>query len=1049
MNENARRLLRACFFLSGCASLILEIAWFKELSYILGNTLLAVSTVVAAFMAGLGVGSAWIARVGERIRRPLRAYGLMELALAVAAVASIPLFRATPPLFETLYRSLEPGNGTFLLLRFLVVFALLFIPVVLMGATLPLIVGAFARSERHDSREAGLLYGVNTLGAVVGTVVASFALLPAVGIWKTCVIAGGIDLVVALTALYASRRAGAIEPPTAPAPRRAGQVVAWSGRQWTVAVLFGFSGAAAIAYQVAWFRVLGLTLGPSVYAFAAMLAVYLLGLGAGSALAARWADRTPLGGVRAMCLLEGALGWIGLAGLLYLNRLPALHVAFFRDLVANFGVAGFPLSHLLLAAVLVLLPCLLMGALFPVVVRAIREAGRDLSPEANVGRVYLGNTIGGIAGSLLAGFVLIPRLGVSSTLLAAGLLSVAIAAVLGVLRSTRHPERPREATGSRFGRSVLLPASIVLGGVVLALVRPELDVSALNQGLYRDLYTGESVARSDPGQLIYHREGRNAPVAVYRTLGSAALHVGGKPDASTNPGDVLTQSLLGHLPVLVAPRAREVAVIGFGSGTTAGALLTHDAVERVDILEIEQAVLDAAPYFAAVNGDPLADPRARLIVEDGRVHLTYAPTMYDVITSEPSNPWMAGVANLFTTEFHATVRARLRPGGVFAQWIQNYDLSAEAFAVILASLAESFPHLIVFQSNPWDFIVLASDQPIEVRWEELQRRMSVPSVQASLAFAGIFDPLHLAYFFVGPENEVRQIAREARARNSDDSAWLEHRAPYEMIRGLTRTAGASPADHRAGSDLQRRSARGRVQGLLALLPGVPVGELVRALVSYPHEWEPGLIDPMVLEDPWGEVRRIAVPGLAAELRHLGEGHVSTVPDALALAEAVPRWDALGDALRAARVRTMRRLQAGAVPTDSLEAIVRADPLLPHAALLLGARRVESGDLSGAEEAFESVLNHPQSRSCYFALLGLAQVAALRGDPATALEWSAAAVQRNPYYSNAYLMRAELFRSVGEESLAQATLRDGLRFNPGHERLEGMRRAAGRRVAILR
>lgn len=1028
MRRSEKLLLGACFFLSGCNGLVLEVTWSKELSYILGNTLYAVSTVVAAFMGGLGLGSALIGRYGARFQRPLRTYAGLQLGVALCGIASIPIFRSTTPLFRTLYLAAEPGSGFFLLARFAAVFALMLVPVMLMGMTLPVVVAAFGRSKKSYDLEAGTLYGVNTLGAVLGTLAAPFLLIPSLGILRTCIVAGSADLAVAALAFALDRRIGVIadirsreatssvEPLSPQSARRT--IAGWTERQWGVGLLFGISGGVAMLYEVGWFRLLGLTLGPSVYAFAVMLAIYLVGIGAGSAVAARWTARFRFGGMAAMAGLEALLGITGILGLYLANALPAANAGLFRWAVPQVGRSAFVLSQMGVAAILVLPPCLIMGALFPFVVRALREAGREAAPESTVGRLYLLNTCGGIAGSLLAGFLLLPALGVWKSLAAAGLVSAAIASALAILAADR---------GSRLRYAA--PAGILAASILLIALAPDLNVSRFNQGPYREVYRGSKRPSEADGadQLIYQREGINTAVAIFRYFGSATLYVGGKPDASTNPGDLQTQSFLGHLPVLFCRDPRRVAVVGYGSGATVGAVLAHPEVRNVDVLEIERAVTDASPYFECINRAPFRDPRARLILEDGRIHLTYTNALYDVITSEPSNPWMAGISNLFTADFYKVVSRRLAPGGIFAQWIQNYDISQKTFQTILGSLHEAFAHLVVFQPIPGDFIVLASKQPIAVPWEEFSQRAARDGVSGSLLRTGISSPLQLGFFLVGPEEPTISVASGASARNTDDNAWLEHRMPFEMIRSASGVETSEDVSYQ----LYRLGQKQRLRALLSMVPGIPLGDLALEIVRYPYLWEPNPAIPREVDDRWGEFRDLQLGGIRAELEAMSR------PDIVNAINALVK-DA--EAYRHSRVRATDELTAATRPgggpsRELLQHAVTTAPDLPLALLMWGGYLVGQDDLAGGEASYRRVLAVPSSGAYYDALLGLAEIAWTREDKETALGLARQAIDRNPYLGTAYVMTARLLLSQDKPEEAARTLEQGLRLNPHHSQME--------------
>ncbi len=763
-------------------------------------------------------------------------------------------------------------------------------------------------------------------------------------------------------------------------------------------------------------------MGPSVYAFAVMLAMYLVGIGIGSALAAPWVARTKIGGLAAMGGLEALLGWFGILGLHLANFLPGVNATVFRWAVLHLGKSSFAISQMAVAALLVLPPCLIMGALFPVVVRAIREAGRDVSPETTVGRLYVMNTSGGIIGSLLAGFLLLPALGVWKTIAAAGILSVAIGAGLAFLAFIRSARL-------RAG----LPAGMAACAALLIVTAPSLDLSLFNQGPYREVYRG-SKRPSEAGaadQLIYQREGINTAVAIFRYFGSATLYVGGKPDASTNPGDLQTQTFLGHLPVLFCREPRTVAVVGYGSGATVGAVLAHKEVERVDVLEIERAVIDASPYFECINHKPFLDPRTRLILEDGRIHLTYTNTLYDVITSEPSNPWMAGISNLFTADFYRAVAQRLRPGGVFAQWIQNYDISQEVFQTILGSLHDAFPHLVVFQPIPGDFIVLASKEPIEVPWEEFSRRFSEESVSASFRRIDITNPQQIGFFLVGPEEMTVAVARGASKRNTDDNVWLEHRMPLEMIRFTPRQR--APED--VAYQLYRLGQKNRLRGMLAMLPGEPLEGLAKEVVRFPYLWEPNPTIPREVDDRWGEFRGLQMRGIASELAAMGRPDVAAAVDSLVTRAEI---------YRANRVRATDDLTAAGATRDGgrpspevYDRAVALAPDLPLALLFMGGQYAARNDFAGAESFYRRVLEHPASGAYYDAVLGLAEIAWSRGDKEAALELAGRAIDRNPYLGPAYVMAARLLLSFDKPEEAARILDEGLKLNPHNSQLESL------------
>lgn len=1045
MRPAQRHLLLACFLTSGATSLTFEVAWSKQLSYLLGNGLHAVSTVVAAFMAGLALGSWLASRYGERVASPVAWYGGLQVAVGLFGALSIPLFRHAEPLFLWVYHQFGLGHGPFLAVRFLAVFLLMALPVTLMGVTLPLVVGAFARSRESYTYDAGLLYGVNTLGAVVGTLGSGFLLLPALGLWKACLVAGLLDAAAGVVALVLARRLTELRP--APGAADVGREVAkrprggdfpvrslagWTPAQWAIGCLFGFSGAVAMFYEIGWFRLLGLVMGPSVVAFSSMLGIYLAGIGLGSALAARWVERVGSTGWSLMAGLELLLALVGCAGFLYFNDLPGFYAAIYRA-----SGSGPWLSHLGLAAAVVLPPCLLMGALFPASVRTLREAGPRRSPEANVGRLYLLNTAGGIAGSLAAGFWAIPSLGLGVTLRAAAICSAAIGAGLLAL-----------APASARMRFLVAPAAFAACAGIAVIV-PDLNLIHLNLGSYRGLYTRREAGPPAPetSELLFYREGLNAPVAVFNTDGGGSLHVTGKADASTGDAERITQSLAGHLPILFSRGAARVAVVGYGSGMSAGAVLTHPEVRSVDVMEIEEAVIEASPYFESFNGAALRDPRTRLIVEDARIFLTYTDRTYDVMALEPSNPWMAGVSNLFTTDFYRIARSRLVPGGILCCWIQTYESSEETFRVMLASVREVFPHVALFH-NRADTLLLCSTEPIRVDWGTLAGRMGSPEASRSLRSIGIREPAHLWTYFRACDSGLDGFMAGIAQRNTDDNVWLEHHAVRQLLR-----SGTSDAVLRLNAALVGLGAGSRLAAFESLCPGTPREKLLGEGVRYLFGAEPILEKDGRMMDPRKDARVALLSGLREELA--GGGHPGG-------RDSLEDWVAECEAYRAARFQATAQL-VQPEPRDPrakyqfLEGILRSAPDLPMANNAMADFLITEGrDYEASEPYYLKASEDWFSPNCYGARINLGNIALIRSKYEGKDLWGQAeayyrsAIAWNPFRPRAYDALAQLYLLRGDTESAGRAVEEGLRFNPGAgelaDKLEELRKAGGPRTA---
>ena len=769
------------FFLSGACGLTYEIVWSRLLVFVFGGTTFAITTVLTCFMGGLALG-AWLAgrfltRERARTLRPERLYGVLEIVIGLTALAVPVLLQ----LASGLYRALIDTVGeSFLLLtaaRVVASAVILLLPTTAMGATLPLLASAFSRRGTRVGGNVAALYGANTFGAFVGCAGAGFFLLPRLGLSGSTLTAAVLNLAAGAAALLLSLR-GAGEPaPVEGAGEAAGKQphksetktkktkkkrrdreTGLGGRP--ILLLYGLSGFAAMAYQVAWTRALILSMGSSTYSFSTIVSCYILGLAAGSLAMTRRVDRIrrPLA---AAARLQGLIALAALFVVPLFGELPNVVAGAAKAPGASFG------GLLFLEAVwvfgLLIVPTLAMGALLPLVCRIY-----DPSPEKagrSVGDVYAANTAGTILGAALAGFVLIPleSVGMERTLYLASGLNLLVGTLFLLASGPR--------TTARYA---------LAGGAWLAAVL----AAGVTEPWSRELMTsGPYLGREAGGggwELVFYREGIDATVSVERSGdGDLSLSVNGKADASTLADDMQTQTLIGVLPMLLRPAAREVCLIGLGSGVTAGAILAFD-VERLDVAEISQAVIDGSRLFDQASGAPLEDPRLELHRADGRNFLLLGERRYDVVVSEPSNPWISGIANLFTREFFELSRRRLRPGGIHAQWLHGYSMDPGNFAAVLHTLEEAFGHVQVWEMATDDYLFLASTEPLSIDVEGLYFSFTRPRLMEMLEEIRITHPLQLAHHYVG---EAAHMASwlETALLLTDDLPHLEFSAPHYLL----------------------------------------------------------------------------------------------------------------------------------------------------------------------------------------------------------------------------------------------------------------------------
>jgi spermidine synthase len=715
MRFRAARGYSVLFFLSGATGLVYELLWIRLLYQAFGSTIQSVTTVVAAYMGGLGLGAWLLGRRADRHPRPAALYGWLEVAIGVFGLLSPFVLALAHRVYVSAAGTLELGGGVSVALRFTLAALVLLVPTTLMGGTLPILTRAFMGTARDRLKPSlGLLYGANTLGAVAGTALAGFFLIEYVGIrasiWATAVVnlgLGGAALVLAR----------ALEPvPPVPVPAVAdGPVTPAAEPDHTLRTvglaLLGVTAFAALLDEIAWTRVLVMIVGGSTYAFTLVLLVFLLGIGLGSALVARrGASASETAADAAVAQGVAAAG----AALLFafFTLLPRYIIAVFQ--AQSLGAIERLVALGLAVGGVVLVPSIGMGMTFPLLADLVARSGSARGED--VGRAYAMNTAGSIAGAVLTGFVFVVTLGTDLTL-RLGLVVSAVAA-LGLAALAARGVAEGSAEHRRLRVRVLGAGALASAGLVAALAAPRWSTRLIDLG--PSIYGREPMHRAAVDAFLAHRghrqlayrEGWNATVSVWQSgPGRTTLKVNGKADASDH-GDMDTQILLALAPVAARPRPASALVIGYGSGVTARVLADVPGMARVRVLEIEPAVLAMSRFFEHVNDTVLARPGVSVVVDDARSALQIDRAHYDVIVSEPSNIWQAGVATLYTPEFYRIVRRRLADDGVFCQWVQLYQVPVPVVAGVVRNIRTVFPHVEAWFSSPGDVMILGSPKPL-------------------------------------------------------------------------------------------------------------------------------------------------------------------------------------------------------------------------------------------------------------------------------------------------------------------------------------------------
>ena len=735
---------------SGGAALVYEVVWFQQLQLVIGASAFSVGVLLAAFMGGMCAGSLWIPRVlDRRTAHPLRVYAVLEIGIAAYAV----LLLHALPLLDDLYGAI--GGG--LLVRAIVASIALLPPTVLMGATLPAL-ARYVRTTPSGAARMGFLYGSNIVGATCGTIAAGFYLLPEYDTAVATYAAALLNLIVAIGAW----QIGGIAPVAdeAPTADESGGAVRVPVAIYAVVAL---SGATSLAAQVIWTRQLALLFGGTAYVFSMILAVFLVGLGIGSAAGAAIARHVDARSALGWCQLSIAVA-VAWAAFLLNDAFPVWPID--PDINPDRGIT---LQLDLFRAIWVVLPgAWLWGASFPL---ALMAASSTIESSRLVGRLTAASTLGAMTGALAAGPIVAA---VGSQRLQQTMIAVsAIAAVIAILPVLRAPRRRMYVAGA---------VVLALVGVVW-LVRTVSPVSDLLVAYGRHAATWAGVTRS-----LYVGEGLHASIAVTRaTDGVLTYHSAGKVQASTLPEDMRLQRLLGHFSHLIPAAPRRVLVIGFGAGVTAGAVAAAPGVDRVTIAEIEPLVATyVSSHFADYNDHVSANPRTTVHVDDARHFLLTTRETFDVITSDLVDPWVKGTAALFTQEFFELARSRLNPGGVVTMFVQLYQSSAATVKSEIGTFARVFPHAIVW-GNPnegrgYDLVLTAQVEQTRIdidAWQARFDRAEYAGVARSLREIGVTSVVDLLSRYAGTVQDLAPWLADA-AINRDRNLRLQYLAARDV-----------------------------------------------------------------------------------------------------------------------------------------------------------------------------------------------------------------------------------------------------------------------------
>jgi len=736
------------FFVSGGSGLLYQVVWTRRLVLLFGATSYAVSTVLAIFFLGLAIGSWLGGRLADRSQRTLVVYGVFEILIAGWAVLFLLTIGPAETFAVEMLRGVAQWRPAGIGIRAILATVMLIVPVSLMGATLPLLARFVAASGGRAGWRVGVLYGWNTLGAVMGCAVTGFYLLPEFGYTGATWIGAAGNAAVGLLAIAMARNAS--QQPVAKADVAPDQAHDRS-RSFVIAA-FAVSGFCALALEVFWTRLLAVVFVGTTYAFTTMLVAILCGIGAGSLAAAPIADR-----VRNPVLILGLLqALIGAACFWTLSIFAGLSTSI-ADWQSHSGWdwQGTMRATVFASFMTLFLPTFLFGAAFPLVVRSVSQGTSGVG--GSVGRAYSANTIGGVFGAIAAGYIILPIAGTQNGIFFASLLLV----VSGIALIVKSPS-PRIV-----GKLVAMAMAVVAS--VAAYTSVPSDVSrAVNQAHIPAHH-----------EVLMEQEGIEGTVVVSGPAADTGhydriLWINAIQATQSIEKGVKMNRFQGVLPMLFDREPESALFMCFGSGVTAGTL-AQTSLNRIDAVEIAPDVLTAAPFFSEVNYNVIENPKMNFIIDDGRNYLLTSREHYDVITFEPMPLALAGVSTFYTEEYYRLCRQRLAPRGLVSQWVPMHALHPDIVQSLVATFAVSFPEYCAWFVNA-DLFLIGSDEPLAISYSHAQQVLDDPILGPALREVGIPDAVELISSFVMGRDEVQAFGGDA-SPMSDDRPWAEFEAP--------------------------------------------------------------------------------------------------------------------------------------------------------------------------------------------------------------------------------------------------------------------------------
>jgi len=770
-----QNLISLLFFLSGITGLVYEVLWAKYLSLLLGNTAQAHTIVLGTFLGGLALGNAVLGPQADKVTNHLRLYGWLELGIGALGLLSPQLLHFLSDVYMAIAGQQVLPPMAALGLRLSLCAGVLLLPAMLMGGTLPMLSRFAAHSLSQLEASVSWFYFLNSAGAVIGAILAGFLMIPAFGLDLSTSLAASVNIAIGIASLGLGARTALNNPLSSVQQTSEGtQPPADSWRVFTIYGAVFLSGFVALAYEIAWIRLLALVLGSSTYSFSLMLAAFIAGIALGSYLISRrilpHIDSYWLFGIAELGIAVSIIVTLPLY-----ERLPYLFLRL--SAILNRTPETFYLyeaGKFLFCFLLMLLPTTFLGMTLPLASRVVTPIITQMGRK--VGLVFSLNTLGNVLGAVLAGLWLLPLLGVKTLIESGVIVNLLVGFIVLWTASQMSP-----------WRRALFMGSGLMGLFLVIFSLPSWDKLVLSSGQFRNRQIAQYRSYEDYRRAVHHqsllfyKDDKDATVTVVKGReGDLYLKVNGKTDASSR-GDLPTQLLLAHVPLLLKPDARQVLLVGLGSGITAGSALRYP-LERLDLVEISAGVVEAAKFFEDHNYRALQDPRLHLHLEDANTFLRLAPRRYDVIISEPSNPWIVGIGNLFSVEFYRQARQHLSAGGILAQWFHTYEMDDNTLRLILRTFSSVFEHVTLWKTLSEDILILGSSSPIALDFTRLHQRLKLEQVREDLQRIEITSLPTLLSVQIASDTTVRRMAGRGRL-NEDRFPILEYEAPKAFFLG--------------------------------------------------------------------------------------------------------------------------------------------------------------------------------------------------------------------------------------------------------------------------